>query len=131
MELPSTKPYLLRAIWEWCCDNGFTPHIAVEVDERTRVPREFVRSGQIVLNLGPSAVTSAAGAHAVGELVKPASVIATHVNEGATTDGKVRPASRTAAFAGMVKGRPVYLALSGRTMEFDGDGRCTSGCAQP
>ncbi|MCG2576692.1 ClpXP protease specificity-enhancing factor [Dechloromonas sp. XY25] len=55
MELPSTKPYLLRAIWEWCCDNGFTPHIAVEVDERTQVPREFVRSGQIVLNLGPSA----------------------------------------------------------------------------
>ena len=55
MELPSTKPYLLRAIWEWCCDNGFTPHIAVEVDERTRVPREFVRGGQIVLNLGPSA----------------------------------------------------------------------------
>jgi stringent starvation protein B len=55
MELPSTKPYLLRAIWEWCCDNGFTPHIAVEVDERTRVPREFVRDNQIVLNLGPDA----------------------------------------------------------------------------
>jgi len=55
MELPSTKPYLLRAIWEWCCDNGFTPHIAVEVDGRTRVPREFVRDGQIVLNLGPTA----------------------------------------------------------------------------
>lgn len=55
MELPSTKPYLLRAIWEWCCDNGFTPYIAVEVDERTRVPREFVRDGQIVLNLGPDA----------------------------------------------------------------------------
>jgi len=55
MALPSTKPYLLRAIWEWCCDNGFTPHIAVTVDSRTRVPREFVRDGQIVLNLGPSA----------------------------------------------------------------------------
>lgn len=55
MELPSTKPYLLRAIWEWCCDNGFTPYIAVQVDERTRVPREFVRDGQIVLNLGPDA----------------------------------------------------------------------------
>jgi stringent starvation protein B len=55
MGLPSTKPYLLRAIWEWCCDNGFTPHIAVDVDERTRVPREFVRDGQIVLNLGPDA----------------------------------------------------------------------------
>src|SRR5574343_2107410 len=55
MTLPSTKPYLLRALWEWCCDSGFTPHIAVDVDERTRVPREFVRDGQIVLNLGPSA----------------------------------------------------------------------------
>ncbi len=55
MELPSTKPYLLRAIWEWCCDNGFTPYIAVQVDARTLVPREFVRDGQIVLNLGPTA----------------------------------------------------------------------------
>lgn len=55
MELPSTKPYLLRAIWEWCCDNGFTPYIAVQVDGRTRVPREFIRDGQIVLNIGPDA----------------------------------------------------------------------------
>ena len=55
MDLPSTKPYLLRAIWEWCCDNGFTPYIAVAVDERTRVPREFVRDGQIVLNVGSEA----------------------------------------------------------------------------
>lgn len=55
MELPSTKPYLLRAIWEWCADNGFTPYIAVVVDERTRVPREFVRDGQIVLNIGSEA----------------------------------------------------------------------------
>jgi stringent starvation protein B len=55
MELPSTKPYLLRAIWEWCCDNGYTPYIAVQVDARTRVPREFIRDGQIVLNIGPEA----------------------------------------------------------------------------
>ena len=55
MELPSTKPYLLRALWEWCVDNGFTPHIAVQVDAHTMVPREFVREGQIVLNLGPDA----------------------------------------------------------------------------
>ena len=53
--LPSTKPYLLRAIWEWCNDHGFTPYIAVDVDETTRVPREFVRDGQIVLNIGPTA----------------------------------------------------------------------------
>ena len=55
MALPSTKPYLLRAIWEWCCDNGFTPYIAVQVDARTRVPREFIHDGQIVLNIGPEA----------------------------------------------------------------------------
>ncbi|MCL2525161.1 MAG: ClpXP protease specificity-enhancing factor [Betaproteobacteria bacterium] len=55
MQLPSTKPYLLRAIWEWCNDNGWTPHIAVRVDARTRVPREFVRDGQIVLNIGAEA----------------------------------------------------------------------------
>jgi stringent starvation protein B len=52
VELPSTKPYLIRAIHEWCCDNGFTPYIAVVADERARVPREFVRDGQIVLNIG-------------------------------------------------------------------------------
>ena len=50
MELPSTKPYMIRAIHEWCCDNGFTPYITVVADMRTRVPREFVRDGQIVLN---------------------------------------------------------------------------------
>ena len=55
MELPSTKPYLLRAIWEWCNDSGFTPYIAVQVDARTNEPREFIRDGQIVLNLGPDA----------------------------------------------------------------------------
>ena len=55
MELPSTKPYLLRAIWEWCCDNGFTPYIAVKVDQRTLAPREYVQDGQIVLNIGPDA----------------------------------------------------------------------------
>ncbi|MBO9536620.1 ClpXP protease specificity-enhancing factor [Herbaspirillum sp.] len=47
----STKPYLLRAIYEWCTDNGFTPHIAVVVDSRTRVPMQFVKNGEIVLNI--------------------------------------------------------------------------------
>ncbi len=55
MTLPSTKPYMVRAIYEWCCDNGFTPYLAVSVDARTRVPMEFVRDGQIVLNIGPDA----------------------------------------------------------------------------
>ena len=55
MTLPSTKPYLVRAIYEWCCDNGFTPYMAVAVDARTQVPREFVKDGQIVLNIDPGA----------------------------------------------------------------------------
>jgi len=55
MKLPSTKPYLVRAIYEWCCDNGYTPYLAVAVDAQTRVPQEFVRDGQIVLNIGADA----------------------------------------------------------------------------
>ena len=49
-ELPSTRPYLIRAIHEWCCDNGFTPYLAVAVDASVQVPREFVKDGEIVLN---------------------------------------------------------------------------------
>ena len=51
MQEISTKPYLLRALYEWCTDNGYTPHIAVRVDQSTRVPRQFVRDGEIVLNI--------------------------------------------------------------------------------
>lgn len=55
MDEISTKPYLIRALYEWCSDNGYTPYIAVAVDERTLVPREFVRGGEIVLNVSPLA----------------------------------------------------------------------------
>ena len=48
----STKPYLIRAIHEWCSDSGFTPYISVRVDARTRVPTEYVKDGEIVLNIG-------------------------------------------------------------------------------
>ena len=51
----STKPYLIRAIHEWCADSGYTPYIAVAVDEYTIVPREFVRNGEIVLNVSMEA----------------------------------------------------------------------------
>jgi len=54
-EPTSTKPYLLRAVYEWCVDNGYTPQIAVLVDQRTRVPTEHVRDGEIILNIGPLA----------------------------------------------------------------------------
>lgn len=51
----STKPYFLRAMYEWCLDNGFTPHIAVQVNSRTRVPQAYVKDGEIVLNINFSA----------------------------------------------------------------------------
>ncbi len=56
-EATSTKPYLLRALYEWCVDNGFTPYLSVIVDSSTRVPMEYVRDGEIVLNIGPLATS--------------------------------------------------------------------------
>lgn len=53
---PTTKPYLMRAIYEWCVDNGLTPYLAVRVDEQTRVPAAYVKDGEIILNIGPDAV---------------------------------------------------------------------------
>jgi stringent starvation protein B len=57
MSESSTKPYFLRAIYEWCTDNGYTPYLAVSVDAGTRVPMEFVRNGEIVLNISFSATS--------------------------------------------------------------------------
>jgi stringent starvation protein B len=51
----STKPYLIRALHEWCIDNGFTPHLLVQVTAQTRVPLAFVKEGEIVLNINYSA----------------------------------------------------------------------------
>ena len=53
----STKPYLLRAIYEWCTDSGFTPYIAVKVDGGTTVPMEYVRKGEIILNISYGATS--------------------------------------------------------------------------
>lgn len=52
----STKPYLIRAIYDWCTDNALTPYLAVRVDGYTQVPMAYVKDGEIVLNLGPTAV---------------------------------------------------------------------------
>ena len=54
-ETTSTRPYLLRALFEWCNDNGLTPHIAVRAGRGVQVPREFVRDGEIVLNISTEA----------------------------------------------------------------------------
>lgn len=52
MSESSTKPYLIRALHEWCTDNGYTPHIVVTVDANTVVPRAHIHDGQITLNIG-------------------------------------------------------------------------------
>ncbi|HQN64929.1 MAG TPA: ClpXP protease specificity-enhancing factor [Methylophilus sp.] len=54
-KLIPTKPYLLRAIHEWCVDNGLTPHMLVAVSGQTRVPMAYVKNGEIVLNLSYTA----------------------------------------------------------------------------
>ncbi len=53
--VPSTKPYLIRALFEWCEDNGFTPYLAVMVDDTVQVPHEYVNNGEIVLNISSDA----------------------------------------------------------------------------
>ena len=57
-DIPSTRPYLIRALYEWCTDNGFTPYLAVVVDGSVQVPREFVKNNEIVLNIGFDATSS-------------------------------------------------------------------------
>lgn len=54
----STRPYLIRALYEWCTDNGFTPYVAVQVDHTVQVPREFVKNGEIVLDISFGATSS-------------------------------------------------------------------------
>ena len=56
MNETSTKPYLIRAIYDWCTDNGYTPYLSVRVDTKTRVPMAYVRDGEIVLNISMDAV---------------------------------------------------------------------------
>lgn len=54
-KVPSTKPYLIRALYQWCIDNALTPYVAVFVDHSVDVPQEYVNQGEIVLNISPAA----------------------------------------------------------------------------
>ncbi len=58
LESTSTRPYLIRALYEWCTDNGFTPYVAVLVDETVQVPRDYVKNGEIVLNISYDATSA-------------------------------------------------------------------------
>jgi L-ascorbate metabolism protein UlaG (beta-lactamase superfamily) len=111
--------------------NGLTVYLTGDTgihSEMQTLDRDFFHANLMQINYGSSALTPEAAAYVVNTLVQPTSVIVSHVNEAATAGGKIRAASRTAAFIALVKGTPVYPALSGRTMEFDGAGKCTAGC---
>jgi stringent starvation protein B len=109
-ETPSTRPYLIRALHEWCADNGFSPYIAVQVDASVRVPMEFVKNGEIVLNVSMDATSSlklgnefiefkARFGGVAREIVVPVShVIAIYARENG--QGMAFPAPSAAAVAG-------------------------------
>ncbi|HEY7302259.1 MAG TPA: MBL fold metallo-hydrolase [Xanthobacteraceae bacterium] len=110
--------------------NGLVAYLssdtAVFGDMKT-VISDFHKASLAVINLGPNTGIFESGAYAINDLLKPASVIFTHVNEAATEGGKLRANTHTAALMKQVK-PPAYLAISERTMEFDGKGKCASGC---
>src|SRR6478672_4349004 len=58
LESTSTRPYLIRALYDWCTDNGLTPYVAVSVDDTVQVPREYVKNNEIVLNISFDATSS-------------------------------------------------------------------------
>ena len=92
------------------------------------VVRNLYQARLAVMNMGDGFTTGPAEAsYVINELVRPASVIASHANEVGTVGGKVRPGSKTEAFVKLVK-VPVHVPLSGKTMEFDAGGKCTAGC---
>ncbi len=103
-------------------DTGITAEQEITV-------RRYYKANLAVMNIGGTPFTTGPdeSAFVIAELVKPNSVIATHVNEIATKGGKVVPGSKTEQFMKRV-GIPTYIPLSGRTMSFDGSGRCTAGC---
>jgi L-ascorbate metabolism protein UlaG (beta-lactamase superfamily) len=110
--------------------NGLTAYLSGDTgihSEMRTVINEYHKANLAVLNLGPNPGIFVSGAYAMNELVKPQSIILTHPNEPVTEGGKPRPASRTASLIKQLK-PPAYLALSGRTIEFDGTGKCTAGC---
>lgn len=110
--------------------NGLTAYLSGDTgihSEMRTVVNEYHRANLALLNLGNNPGIYVSAPHVINELIQPASVILTHVNEPATEGGVLRLESRTAAVIEQME-PPVHLAISGRTMEFDGQGRCLAGC---
>jgi L-ascorbate metabolism protein UlaG (beta-lactamase superfamily) len=96
--------------------------------EQDLVVRRYYRANLAVINIGDVFTTGPTeAAHVINEMVKPTEVILSHANELATKGGKVVPGGRTDTFMKAVK-VPARVPLSGKTMTFDGRGRCVAGC---
>jgi L-ascorbate metabolism protein UlaG (beta-lactamase superfamily) len=111
--------------------NGLTVYLSGDTGitaDQEDVVRGYYNAKLVVMNIGDGFTTGPAeAAYVMNDLVKPASVIASHANEVGTVGGKVRPGSKTEAFMKAAK-MPVHVPLSGKTMEFDANGKCTAGC---
>jgi len=112
--------------------NGLSVYLSGDTGvtaEQDLVVRRYYKAKLAVINIGGVFTTGPAeAAYVITDLVKPNSVIASHANEVATKGGKLLPNTRTATFIKRV-GIPAHVPLSGKTMEFDGDGMCVSGCS--
>jgi L-ascorbate metabolism protein UlaG (beta-lactamase superfamily) len=96
--------------------------------DQNDVVRGHYNAKLAVMNIGDGFTTGPAeAAYVINDLVKPNAVIASHANEAGTEGGKVRAGTKTEAFIKATK-VPVHVPLSGKTMEFDGNGKCTAGC---
>jgi len=96
--------------------------------EQDLVVRRYYKANFAVMNIGGTFTTGPTeAAYVVNTLVKPKSVIASHANEVATKGGKLLPNTKTAVFKKATH-VPVYVPLSGKTMEFNGGGKCVAGC---
>ena len=111
--------------------NGLVAYLSGDTGitaDQELVVRNHYNAKLAVMNIGDGFTTGPAeAAYVINDLVKPASVIASHANEVGTVGGKVRPGSKTDSFIKAVK-VPVHVPLSGKTMEFDAAGKCTAGC---
>jgi L-ascorbate metabolism protein UlaG (beta-lactamase superfamily) len=110
--------------------NGLVAYLSGDTgihSEMKTVVNEFHKAKLAVLNLGVNPGIFISGDHAVNRLIRPESVILTHINEPGTEGGKLRSKSKTAGLMKQLK-PDAYLAISGRTMEFDGEGKCVAGC---
>lgn len=111
--------------------NGLVTYLSGDTGitaDQELVVRGHYKAKLAVMNIGGGFSTGPVeAAYVINDLVKPAAVIPSHANEVATLEGKVRPGSKTEAFRNAIN-IPVHIPLSGRTMAFDAEARCTAGC---